>query len=185
MNILYEEVELTEDCLKRAAKYAEEIRFAKSIRGDGGTESRKPVGAIGETVLIDYLKGKEVEVIDNREGKDATKYDLLVNGKKVEVKTKDRTVAPKSYYECSVPLYNHTHQIPDWFYFISLYREGSKYKKAYILGGITYKELEDEGVVMMDGDVDTRNGWACNESCINITINKLTTNTSMLNLLKL
>ena len=185
MNIVYEEVELTEDCLSRAANFAEDIRFVKSIRGNGRTESRKPVGAIGETVLIDYLKGKEIEVIDNREGKDATKYDLLVNGKKVEVKTKDRTVSPKPYYECSVPLYNHTHQIPDWFYFISLYRDSNKYKRAYILGGITYKELEDEGVVMMDGDIDIRNGWACNESCINITINKLVPNASMLNLLKL
>jgi len=185
MNILYEEVELTEDCLSRAANFAEDLRFKKSIRGNGETESRKPVGAIGETVLIDYLRRPGIEVIDNREGKEATKYDLLVNGKKVEVKTKDRTVEPKPYYECSVPLYNHSHQIPDWFYFISLYREGDKYKKAYILGGIAYKELEEKGIVMMEGDIDIRNGWACNESCINITIDKLIPNINMLNLLKL
>ena len=169
MNILYEEVDLTEDCLSRAAKYAEDIRFVKSIRGDGGTESRKPVGAIGETVLIDYLNGKEVEVIDNREGQDATKYDLLVNGKKVEVKTKDRTVAPKPYYECSVADFN-TEQDCDEYAFVSVL---NNMKEAWYLGKISKSDFYKAAVFHKKGEVDPANDFTFKADCFNIPVWKL------------
>ena len=173
---LYEEIQLTDECLNKALEYSKDRVYKRSMRGEEGTR----VGAIGEAVLVDYLRDHSMEVIDKRE---STRFDLLVNGKRVEVKTKDRTVAPKPFYECSVPSYNHSHQIPDWFYFISLYREGKVFKKAYLLGGMTYQQLSQEGVKMNKGEVDERNGWLCRESCININIEKLISNSMMLEIL--
>ena len=60
-----------------------------------------------------------------------TTHDYLVgNGLTIDVKAKDRTVTPKFDYDNSVPLYNQTHQRPDYFLFISLERSRSNKKKT-------------------------------------------------------
>ena len=172
-------VDLTNSLIEKAGAYSKGKIYKRSMRGQGGTN----IGTIGELVLIEYLENNGLKVVDNRKRINATKYDLLVQGEKVEVKTKDRTVPPKPFYECSIPLYNHDHQKPKWFFFLSLMRKGSSYEEAYILGGISYNEMEKEGVIINKGDVDLRNGWICKESCINITIEKLKSPESMLSLL--
>ena len=43
--------------------------------------------------------------------------------------------------------------------------------------------MEKDGVVMNKGDVDFSNGWVCNESCVNISIEKLTPPEVVLDLL--
>ena len=151
------EIDLTDSLIEKAETYSKGKTYKRSMRGQEGTK----IGTISN----------------------ATKYDLLVQGDKVEVKTKDRTVRPKPFYECSIPLYNHTHQKPKWFFFLSLLRKGSSYKEAYILGGISYSEMEKKGVVMNKGDVDFRNGWVCKESCININIEELIPPEDMLDIL--
>ena len=173
------EIDLTDSLIEKAETYSKGKTYKRSMRGQEGTK----IGTIGELVLIDYLEKRGLKVIDNRNRSNATKYDLLVQGDKVEVKTKDRTVPPKPFYECSIPLYNHTHQKPKWFFFLSLLRKGSSYKEAYILGGISYNEMEKKGVVMNKGDVDFRNGWVCKESCININIEELIPPEDMLDIL--
>jgi hypothetical protein len=162
-------INLTEPLIEKARVYSKDRIYKRSMRGEEGTN----IGAIGEFVLIEHLEDNGIKVIDNRNRENATKYDLLVLGEKVEVKTKDRTVPPKPFYDCSVPLYNHTHQKADWFIFLSLLRKNNKFVEAYILGGATYSDIERDGITINKGDVDERNGWVCNESCINITIDKL------------
>ena len=168
-------IKLSDEVLSKAKEYSKGKTYKRSMRGEEGTN----IGAIGEYVAKDYLEGFGLAVSDNRGTKTATRYDFLVNGKSVEVKTKDRTVPPKSFYECSVPLYNHSHQKPDWFIFLSLHRidtpymNDSRYEDAYILGMTTYDFIEKEGITVMKGEVDESNGWMCKESCINLPIDKL------------
>ena len=168
-------IKLSDEVLSKAKEYSKGKTYKRSMRGEQGTN----VGAIGEYVAKDYLEGFGLAVSDNRGTETATQYDFLVNGKSVEVKTKDRTVPPKSFYECSVPLYNHSHQKPDWFIFLSLHRidtpymDDSWYEDAYILGMTTYDFIEKEGITVMKGEVDESNGWMCKESCINLPIDKL------------
>jgi hypothetical protein len=169
-------VDLTDSLIEKAGAYSKGKIYKRSMRGQEGTN----IGTIGELVLIQYLEDNGIKVIDNRNRRTATKYDLLVLGEQIEVKTKDRTVPPKPFYECSVPLYNHTHQKPKWFIFLSLLRKDNKYVEAYILGAITYSDMERDGITMTKGDVDLSNGWVCNESCINIAIDKLITPEKML-----
>ena len=172
-------VDLTDSLIEEARVYSKDKIYKRSMRGQEGTN----IGTIGELVLKEYLGNNGLNIVDNRKSGDATRYDLLVQGEKIEVKTKDRTVIPKPFYDCSVPLYNHEHQKPDWFFFLSLFRKGHLYLSAYILGGVTYSDMEKDGVVMNKGDVDFSNGWVCNESCVNISIEKLTPPEVVLDLL--
>ena len=169
-------IDLTEPLIEKARAYSKGKIYKRSMRGQEGTN----IGTIGELVLVQHLEDNGVKVVDNRNRRNATKYDLLVLGEQVEVKTKDRTVPPKPFYDCSVPLYNHTHQKPKWFIFLSLLRRDNKYVEAYILGATTYKDIDRDGITINKGEVDERNGWVCNESCINITIDKLITPEKML-----
>ena len=162
-------IDLTDSLIEKAKTYSKGKTYKRSMRGEEGTN----IGTIGELVIVQYLEDNGIKVIDNRNRRNATKYDLLVLGEKVEVKTKDRTVPPKPFYDCSVPLYNHTHQKAKWFIFLSLLRKNNKFVEAYILGSTTYKDIDRDGITMIKGEVDERNGWVCNESCINITIDKL------------
>ena len=96
------------------------------------------VGVLGEIVTELWLSHLQIPYLDQK----ITTHDYLLTkvDKRLEVKTKDRTVVPFSDYDCSVPLYNHEHQIPDYYLFISLLRnkrfEGNnirRFQRAYIL----------------------------------------------------
>ncbi|MEI8623484.1 hypothetical protein P4S67_02775 [Pseudoalteromonas sp. B137] len=100
---------------------------------------------------------------------------ILTNGLTIDVKTKDRTVRPKSDYDNSAPLYNHSHQKPDYFLFISLERNKdnkindiTKFHTAYILGAISYTELDKIGIPFLEGEKDWRNGTKFWTDCLNV-----------------
>ena len=76
------------------------------------------VGCIGELAFAEYIRLKGINFTDDRH---ETTHDFLISGRiTLDVKTKDRTVKPKPNYDNSVPLYNHEHQRPDFYYFVSL-----------------------------------------------------------------
>lgn len=105
----------------------------------------------------------------------------------MDVKTKDRTVPPKNGYDCSIPLYNHDFQKPNFYIFISLERDPKddskgieRYKTAYILGGIDQEGLDSLGWVWKLGEKDPSNGTVCKMSCINIKMGDLIPSREML-----
>ena len=55
--------------------------------------SRNVLGAIGEVVVADSIKAKEVNTYN---------YDLIKGGNKIDVKTKRCTSKPLPNYDCSV-----------------------------------------------------------------------------------
>ena len=77
---------------ERAAEWPE---YRRSMRKRAANE----VGALGEVVALAYLASLSATVTEAGE----IGHDLIVNGKTVDVKTKERTVAPLPHYECSVP----------------------------------------------------------------------------------
>lgn len=111
----------------------------------------------------------------------ATSHDFrLPNGKTIEIKTKDRTVPPRSDYECSIPLYNHPHQAVDYYLFVSLQRSPSgdqttigRYKKAFVVGAANAKMVADRGRTWEAGQVDPANGTRFWTACINLKIHDL------------
>lgn len=143
------------------------------------------VGCIGELAFAEYLKLKGVNFTDDRH---ETTHDFLVSGRiTLDVKTKDRTVKPKRNYDNSVPLYNHEHQRPDFYYFVSLLRDRRRsetdvyrFTHAFILGGIGIAELEARGKVWKANETDPDNGTTFWTSCINVTMDDLTSNKEMM-----
>lgn len=105
-----------------------------------------------------------------------TTHDYIINNSlTIDVKTKDRTVRPKSDYDNSAPLYNHLHQRPDYFLFISLERNTAdkikgitKFHTAYILGAISYEELNEVGIPFLKDEKDWRNGTKFWTDCLNV-----------------
>ena len=89
-------------------------------------EEANQVGFLGEIVFEEFLKKNGIKFIDDRI---KTTHDYVINSLTVDLKTKDRTVRPKKHYDNSVPKYNHEHQRPKFYYFISLLRDKNNKSK--------------------------------------------------------
>lgn len=137
------------------------------------------VGCLGEVVVEQWLEAEGIHITPEL---DQTTHDYrLINGETFDVKTKDRTVAPRPDYDCSIPLYNHAHQRPDYYIFVSLQRarnptstSASRYHTAFVVGGINQNQMEAYGKVWKKGDIDPANGTQFWTDCMNVSISQLT-----------
>lgn len=159
----------------KASKIAKSMPiYSNSHRKEAANE----VGALGEVVAEVWFKIHGIPYCDEREN---TTHDYLINGKyTLDVKTKDRTVPPKRYYECSVPAYNHSHQRPDYYLFVSLRRDRNnpdrsirRFTDAYIVGGIDLEKLEEIKRVWKTDEVDPDNGTQFWTACLNVKMSDL------------
>jgi len=143
--------------------------YEKSMRG----KEANLVGAYGEIVVYNYLTSIGLDPVFAH----TTTHDIEVDGYTFDVKTKERTVAPRPFYDCTVPAYNHAHQKPDVFIFVSLLakqKTGNKrFEKAWILGMLSYDELTNNAKYWKKGEVDPRNNWKATIDCHNVQINQL------------
>ena len=143
----------------------------KSMRKD----QANLVGSYGEQIVIKYLSmiGVECNFCDK------TTHDIQTKAGRIEVKTKERTVEPRPFYDCTVPAYNHEHQTPDWFVFVSLLSNGhtnnKRFDRAFILGAIDLPSLQAKAKLWKVGMVDLSNGWKPTIDCYNIKISDLKT----------
>ncbi|MDQ7968702.1 MAG: hypothetical protein REI95_03575, partial [Oxalicibacterium faecigallinarum] len=160
---------------KAEAKVKELPIYEKSHRKQQANE----VGVLGEVIAEYWLKEEKVNFLDETH---CTTHDyrFVPSGKTIDVKTKDRTVIPESDYDCSVPLYNHSHQQPDYYLFISLYRDKKskenslrKFTQAYIVGAANQKQIQVKGKIWKEGEIDYSNGTKFWTDCINIKISDL------------
>jgi hypothetical protein len=142
-----------------------------------GTQANQ-VGALGELIGMDYLRSCGVEI----EEVFSTSYDVRVkidgDWKTLEFKTKERTVVPQPFYDCTVPAYNHDHQRPDFFLFISLVSSGKsdqirRFSRAFILGSITLERFEELATPWSPSQTDQSNGWTPTIDCYNVPISHL------------
>jgi len=141
-----------------------------SFRGPQGYQ----VGRLGELVVMDWLTSRGVmfeEIF-------STSFDLMVEGEKWEIKTKERTVEPKPYYDCTVPAYNHEHQQPAVFCFVSLRSTGKsddmhRFVDAHILGTMRLDELTSRARYLTPDSQPDFNGWVPTIACYNIRVEEL------------
>ena len=148
------------------------------------------VGCIGEIVFENFLTQNHIPFKDCR---NTTKYDYLVGKGRfsLDLKTKDRTVKPELFHDNSVPLYNHEHQRPSYYFFVSLHRDRRinvedirRFKTAYLVGGIDIDTLDHEGRRWNAGDVDPDNGTKFWTACLNVNMEKLPTCEQMLKIFR-
>lgn len=159
------------------------------LEGSHRKEAANFVGSIGEIVFKACMKQHNVDVENLT---DRTDMDYRLQGRfTVDVKTKDRTVFPKADYDNSIPLYNHEHQRPDYFFFISLVRDKKadvndpyRFTHACLVGGIDQAGLEQQGTVWKKDQVDPRNGTKFWTDCINVAMTDLISTKDFVSLLK-
>lgn len=152
-------------------------------------EAANLVGSIGEIIFKACMEKHDVKVLDLT---DRTDMDFRLQGRfTVDVKTKDRTVFPKADYDNSIPLYNHEHQRPDYFFFISLVRDKKadvndpyRFTHACLVGGIDQTSLGELGTVWKKDQVDPRNGTKFWTDCINVAMTDLISTKDFVSLLK-
>jgi hypothetical protein len=167
-----------------SAKQRAEIMGALKLSMRGMEANQ--VGALGELVGMQHLRNVGVEFKEVF----STTHDIefIHNGqtKTLEFKTKERTVTPEEYFDCTVPKYNHTHQRPDYYLFISLLSTGKssdirRFQKAFILGSITRERFDSIAKSWDPKQVDTTNGWSPTIECYNVPIKELAPPTERVN----
>ena len=129
------------------------------------TEGKSNIyGAIGEVVVERYLKSinRDVDFTSTFD------YDMIVSGKKIDVKSKRTTVTPKDHYLCSVSNFNTTQRC-DYYVFTSI--KESK-DVAYILGYMSKNEFYERSMFFKEGDIDV-NGFAFRSDNYSIQIKYL------------
>ena len=158
-----EEIDITPALLDKARQNSRYIVRNKSasIRGGDGAF----IGSIGTAIVADYYG---VSVVDSEQWTVAS-YDMVIDGDKIEVKTKQRSVPPKHYYEASVTTQSLHVLDPDYFIFVSLLN----LDKAFIMGAIEVNEFYDKATRLSAGDIDPSNNYVVRKDCLNIAYSEL------------
>jgi hypothetical protein len=144
-------------------------------RGSHRKGAANEVGCLGEVVVARVLAGSGLHLRPVF----ATTHDYAFpNGWTVEVKTKDRTVAPRPGFDCSVPEYVEGHQTPDFYVFVSLQRDPrhatgmERFHTAHLVGVGSPTLLARHGHYKDRGHTDP-NGTTFWTACHNVPISRL------------
>tara|TARA_R110002020_G_scaffold79124_2_gene198557 strand:- start:13702 stop:14172 length:471 start_codon:yes stop_codon:yes gene_type:complete len=152
------EIKISLNMIDKARSKAEEMgKLQNSIlKGKGNI-----AGFIGEQIALECLGG----TWDNTYSHDI----VLPNGKKVDVKTKQTSVAPLPDYDCSVANFN-TKQACDTYAFV---RVKNDFTVGWYLGSMNKKEYLEKAIFMKKGDVDPSNNYTVRADCYNLKIKQL------------
>jgi hypothetical protein len=173
---------ISKEILWLAEKRIQDIPILKnSIRG----KEANLIGSIGEVLFEKFIEEQGLSLEKEEDEQKKYNHDYVIDGKfTVDVKTKDRSVVPKSHYDCTVAQESLDHQKPDYFYFISLLKKGGIFTKGFLLGGIDLESLFEKGDHWGAGEVDARNGKRIRVDCVSIEIKDLIQNDDFINKLK-
>ena len=150
---------LSFETLKRVKERANQLPILKnSIRNGEGYV----VGFIGEEVVKDVLNGEIKDTLD---------YDIIYNGMtKVEVKTKEITVSPRSHFEFSVADCNSSQRCDEYAFVFVL----KQMPYAWYAGKISKSDFYEAAVFHKKGEVDPAfPNFVFKADCWNIAVSKL------------
>ena len=150
-------IQITPQILDRAKRKAASVG---NLQGSITGSLSNVVGAIGEIIVADALGANESSTYD---------YDLIKDGRRIDVKTKRCTSAPKPFYECSIAAHG-TKQDCDEYIFV---RVLNNLQRAWILGRISKDEYYSKAVRHRRGEVDESNNFTFKSDCYNLEISEL------------
>ena len=146
-----------------------------SILGGGGNTA----GYLGEEAVAEYMNA---DIISCEEGRSKYNHDLILNGQRIEIKTKRRTVKPLPHYEVSVAQTS-KHQVPDLYIFLSLEFdrvEGRGRNKIYyglknvwVCGQMAPDRYFQRANLWEAGRVDVSNNFKTHVNMYNLSIESL------------
>ena len=128
----------------------------------------------GEGSVVAYIGEEVVKKVLKGEIKDTYEYDIIYGADiKVDVKTKERSVAPRENYNCTVADFNSTQKC-DEYAFVSVLKD---YTTAWYLGKIDKEAFYKEATFYKKGELDPDSPPSKNfyfkADCYNIPISKL------------
>jgi len=150
-------IDITDSMRKTAHTKSKEmgVLYKSITRGKGNV-----FGFLGEEIVRKVLGGEDHNTRD---------YDLVVNDKKIDVKTKKTSVTPKSNYECSVADVTRK-QDCDYFAFVRVLNDQSV---GWFLGLKERDEYYNEAVYLTKGEHDPSNNYFVKANCYNLPISSL------------
>ena len=169
-------IEVTQEMIDSAISKAESLGWIRdSITQGGGNLA----GYLGEEAVACHLGA---QIVSNDRGREKYNYDLVLpDGRRMEVKTKRRTVAPRSHYDVSVAKTS-GHQRPDLYAFVSLEFERAtkshpkKYyglRNAWLCGYMSAKVFWEGAEFWKSGRIDTSNNFKTHVDMYNMTISDI------------
>lgn len=153
------ELTITEDQRRRAANLYDFDELPNSISKGWSNK----FGAIGEIITADYFQYRGVVFESTYD------YDLIIDGYKVDVKSKQTNVTPQPHYLATVANFNTT-QNCHFYFFTRILKDMSK---GWLLGYAAPKRFYEVATFVKKGDLDI-NGWAFKADCYNAKIEDLT-----------
>ena len=162
------EVEITREDIEGAKARAKEFRRISKdsfLHGKGNA-----MGLLGERLVEKYTGAKFAE--SNKD------FDVWLNGKRVEVKTKRCWSPPKPYYNCSVYITS-DHQQCDAYIFVRIQfdKVTKKVVKGWIMGQIDRDEFYANAVIDKRGEIDPNStqthAYDYPKDCRNLPANRI------------
>ena len=155
-------IDITSSMIEKAQMEASRIGVLNNsiLQGKGNL-----AGKIGEEIAISCFGAESI---------DAYGYDVLMHGRKIEIKTKKRKVSPQLNYEVSIAKTS-VHQAldADTYLFISLTMDGDIPVKGWICGEMPVKEYFNKARFVEKGEYDYTNGFICKTDMYNMRIAEL------------
>tara|TARA_R110000765_G_scaffold275766_1_gene373998 strand:+ start:335 stop:829 length:495 start_codon:yes stop_codon:yes gene_type:complete len=158
------EVSITEGDLDKAKN-----RYDFSNLNNSITEgSSQLYGAVGEVIVINHYN-KNHNVVD----KSSYNYDLIINDKTIEVKTKKTKFAPKDDYVVSVACSNATQEC-DYYYFTMVHDD---FSRGWLLGFMSRDDFFEKSILCRKGEIDPlnkNNNFIVKADCYSLRISDIT-----------
>ena len=146
--------EMIESCKEKAGNIG---KLKNSITGGEGNLS----GILGEYIVHQHLP--------NSLWKNTYDYDLIEDGKKIDIKTKRSKYEPLEFYDVAIAETS-LHQDCDEYIFVTILNDMSK---AWIVGGMKHKKYFEKARYMKKGEIDPSNNFTVKANCYNLQIKEL------------
>jgi len=95
--------------------------------------------------------------------------DFLIDGKRVDVKCKERSVFCQEHYEVSVEARQIEYEADEYYFYSYNYKQNV----MEYLGRISKEEYVKKANLCRKGDIDPSNGWRVSVDCYNLKISNL------------
>ena len=155
------EVTITEQHIEEAEKLYCFNKLKNSI-----TEGKSEIyGAIGEVISLGFFQA-HCETVNYVGSYD---YDLIVNGKKVDIKTKKVNNPPQPNHNATIPAVN-TKQQTDIYFFVYVLSDKSK---AFLVGWLNKESFFEVAELKKEGEFDGKTSFQYRADTYSTTLSKL------------